>query len=142
MVPWKVLISPARRARSSRDQNVPALIDDLAGRRRIEAADDVEGRGLAGAVRTDQAMDRARVDLEAEVLDGDDAAKDAAEITGLENWLRSGQAISLQLDHHVARHRVVLERVHREVLAVAGRLEPAMRHFVYQHEMVLTQVQP
>jgi hypothetical protein len=62
-------------------------IDDLAAGRRVEAADDVEGRGLAGAVRTDQAMNRTRIDIEAEVVDGNDTAKGANQIANLENRL-------------------------------------------------------
>ena len=55
-------------------------IDDLAAGRRIEAADDVEGRRLAGAVGTDQAVDRSRVNIEVEIVDGNDAAKGSNQI--------------------------------------------------------------
>ena len=68
--------------------DVLAEIDDLAAGRRVEAADDVEGRGLAGAVRPDQAMNRTRIDIEAEIVDGDDAAEGSRQIANLENRLR------------------------------------------------------
>jgi hypothetical protein len=38
-------------------------------------------------------------------------------------------------DHHVAHGGVVLQRVGRHVLAVAGLLDAAMRHLVGQHEV-------
>ena len=68
-------------------RNVLAKIDDPAAGGRIEAADDVEGCGLAGTVRADQAVNRARVHVEAEIVDGDDAAKGANQIADLENRL-------------------------------------------------------
>ena len=68
-------------------RNVFPEIDDLAAGRRVEAADHVEGRRLAGAVGTDQAVDRARVHIEAEVVDGNDAAKGSNQIANLENRL-------------------------------------------------------
>ena len=70
---------------SSRD--VFPEIDDLAAGRRVKAADHVEGRRLAGTVGTDQAMDRARIHIEAEVVDGNDPAKGSNEIPNLENRL-------------------------------------------------------
>src|SRR6476646_2275887 len=41
----------------------------------------------------------------------------------------------LQLHHHMSCDGVVLQRIHREVLTVTGRLETAMRHLVHQHEV-------
>src|SRR6202165_159968 len=41
----------------------------------------------------------------------------------------------LELHHHMPRHRVVLERVGRQILAVSRALEAAMRHFAHDREM-------
>jgi hypothetical protein len=61
----------------ARRQRVDPLAeqDHLAARRRQHAGDEVEGGRLAGAVRADQAEDLARADLEADVVDGDQAAE-------------------------------------------------------------------
>jgi len=48
---------------------------DLAGGWPEHRADEIKERGLAGAVRSDQTADLARFDLEADVLDGGQAAE-------------------------------------------------------------------
>ena len=53
----------------------PAVEPDVAAVRPVEPAQAIEQRGLAGAVRTDQADDAARGDGEAHVLERDDAAE-------------------------------------------------------------------
>ena len=47
---------------------------DLAGIRRVEALQDLDGGGLAGAVRTEQPEALAGADLEIEAVDGDHVA--------------------------------------------------------------------
>src|SRR6202020_1532457 len=62
-----------------------------------KAVDDVEQRGLAGAVRTDDAVDRSCLDLQAHAIDGFEAAERARNAVKLEedvaassrlNWAR------------------------------------------------------
>ena len=48
---------------------------NLAVGRLVDAGDAVEGRGLAGAVGADEGHYLAAVDLQREVVDGDDAAE-------------------------------------------------------------------
>ena len=43
--------------------------------------------------------------------------------------------MSAVLDHHMADDGIILQRIGRHVLAIAGLLKPAMRHFIDQHEM-------
>ena len=61
----------ARRAEVAHD--VVAVGGDGAGRGRDDAADDVDQRGLAGAVRPEQREDLAAADLEVDVLEGVEA---------------------------------------------------------------------
>ena len=49
---------------------------------------------------------------------------------------------ALHLHHHMPRHRVVLQRIQAQVLAVARGLQAAMRHLVDEHEVGVDQVQP
>ena len=55
--------------------DVDALEEDAALVRRIDAVDDVEQRGLAGAVGPDDGEQLAAVDLEADAVDGHQAAE-------------------------------------------------------------------
>ena len=64
--------------------DVLVLEDDRARRRLVDARDHVEERRLAGAVRADQADDRAPLDREVDVVDGDEAAELLAELLDLE----------------------------------------------------------
>src|SRR5687768_3571498 len=41
------------------------------------------------------------------------------------------------LHHHMAHYGVVLQRVGTEIFAVAGLLQPAVRHLADQHEMAV-----
>src|SRR5688572_9505227 len=52
-------------------------------------------------------------------------------------WGWSGEAMSAQACHDVFDDRVVLAPVHREVLAVAGRLEAAVRHLGDERQVVV-----
>jgi hypothetical protein len=72
-------------AAGAQARDVPPLEQHPPRRRRIEAADDVEGRGLAGAVRADQAADLARLDREREVVHRREAAEAPAEPLDLED---------------------------------------------------------
>ena len=55
--------------------DVLAVKEDLAGIDAVDAADEVEHRALAGAVRADEAADHARLDGEAHVIGRYDAAE-------------------------------------------------------------------
>ena len=48
---------------------------------------------------------------------------------------KSNEEVSPMLHHHMADHGVIFQRVGAHVLAVAALLQPAMWHFVGQHEM-------
>src|SRR5689334_5805707 len=50
---------------------------------------------------------------------------------------RRSPAEPSDLEHHVLDDRVVLDRVHALVLAVAGLLEPAVRHLRHKREVVV-----
>jgi len=52
-----------------------AIIDDLAGTRFEELGQQVENRGLTGAVWTDQRVDRAAPNLQVEIVHSSEAAK-------------------------------------------------------------------
>ena len=73
---WKVRAMPAA-AMSARQaaRDVSAEEADLARARRQRSGDQVEHGALAGAVGTDQADDLAGLDLEADIVDGDQAAE-------------------------------------------------------------------
>src|SRR5256885_4687460 len=68
--------------------DVAAVIEDAAGARLEELGQQVEDRGLAGAVRPDQRMDRAAVDLEVDFPDRGEAAKLLSETVGLQDQIR------------------------------------------------------
>ena len=87
-----------KRARRS-PRNILAAIENLAARRRVEAADHVEGRGLAGAVRPDETVDCALVHVQVEAVDGDDAAKSANEVADL----KDGRLGARRIQHHRKR---------------------------------------
>ena len=55
--------------------DVVAVEQDLAGTRRQHAGQQIDDRGLAGAVRADQRMARALLDLERHIVGRDDAAE-------------------------------------------------------------------
>ena len=66
---------PANDPMRRRAQKALTVEGDLAGVRPVEPGDQIEERGLAGAVRPDQACDLAALDAERDVIDGDDTAK-------------------------------------------------------------------
>jgi hypothetical protein len=72
-------------AAGAQARDVPSLEQHPSRRGRVEAADDVEGGGLAGAVRTDQAADLAPLDREREIVDRAEAAKPPAQPLDLED---------------------------------------------------------
>ena len=84
-----------RRAR----QDAGAFHQDVAGRRLIEPRETVEQRGLAGAVRSDQAEDRALVHVEGYAIQRDDAAEHDADVANREQG-------SISLRELCLRHRV------------------------------------
>ena len=65
--------------------NIPVLQQDFARIRRELAVDDVEARGLAGAVRADHGEELALADLEADVVDRTHAAEGLGQRADLEH---------------------------------------------------------
>src|SRR5439155_23049176 len=63
----------------------PPIEDDAPGVGAQEAADDVEERRLAGAVRADQRGERAALDAEGGAVDGPDAAEASRHVGHLED---------------------------------------------------------
>ena len=87
--------------------------EHLAAGGRIEAADDAQDGALAGPVGPDDAEDLALADLEAQVVDGDQAAEVLADVLDPQEqaprlWLRGGQSA-----HRLSRagRSVALRRV-------------------------------
>ena len=64
------------------DHPVGAGVVDMAGGGGVDAADEVEHRGLAGAVGADQGEHLALVDIEADIADGQYAAEADAQVAG------------------------------------------------------------
>ena len=71
---------PVRRTR----QDARAFHQDIAGARLIESGEAVEQRGLAGAVRSDQAEDCTLVHVEGYAIQRDDAAEHDADVANRE----------------------------------------------------------
>ena len=69
-----------RDAMGRQPEDRAAVEADVASVGRVEAAQAVEERRLAGAVRADEADDGAALDVEAEPVEGDDAAEVNREI--------------------------------------------------------------
>ena len=67
---------PVRRPR----QDAGAFHQDVAGARLVEPGEAIEQRGLAGAVRSDQAEDCALVHVEGHAIQRDDAAEHDANV--------------------------------------------------------------
>src|SRR5262249_37685083 len=61
-----------RAAGGARAGDVAPLVDDAAARRLEEVRQQVEARRLPGAVRADESVDAAAIDLEVHVLDSDE----------------------------------------------------------------------
>ena len=78
---------PVRRAV---DDRAP-LEQDVAAIGRVETADAVEQRGLAGAVRADQAEDLSRLDREGDAVKGDDAAEAKGDVAHFEQRRPGGR---------------------------------------------------
>ena len=62
-------------------EEVVAVEGHRAGGGVVDPADDVEQGGLAGAVRSDQATDLARFDVEGQIAQGDDASEPHRDVT-------------------------------------------------------------
>ena len=71
--------------------DVLAIQPDLAGIRREQPGDDVEQGRLAGAVRADQAGDRAARDLKRAIIHRVDAAETLADMLDLDHALRAAR---------------------------------------------------
>ena len=95
---WKVRPMPicgmAWRGRSRIDA---ALEQDVAAVGRVEAAEAIEERGLAGAVGADQAGDLAGKDVEGDAVERDDAAEADRDVAHAEQrrsrWMKSDPAM-------------------------------------------------
>src|SRR5262249_49355900 len=72
--------SDRRHAVRRQAEDAPALEQNVALARRIEAAEAVEERGLAGAVRADQAEELATTDRERHAIERHDAAEAHADV--------------------------------------------------------------
>ena len=90
----------ARHLGRRRGGDVLAEKFDPAGARRQELGEQVEDRGLAGAVRPDQRLDLAGIDVEVDAVDGDEAAEIAPQAAGGQHRPR----ILLLHRHHGACH--------------------------------------
>ena len=109
---WKVRARPSRAIwRDGRPSMRAAAEPHLAVRQRQHAGDQVEGGGLAGAVGTDQADDLAGADLEADVVDGDQAAELLAD--------------GLHVQHQLARRGLARSGSARRIGPVDGALARA-----------------
>ena len=76
---------PARARRSTDHPSMRRAVEaDRARPRRREAGDHVEQRGLAGTVRADEPDDLARLDPEADGVEGDDTAEGDRDVLDLE----------------------------------------------------------
>ncbi len=88
-VPALILIvcrkTPRADAREFGD--VVAVVDDLAAGRRQEFGEQVEDRGLAGAIGPDQRMDAAAADHEVDMVDSHEALELPDQPAGHENVL-------------------------------------------------------
>ena len=73
---WKVRLMPERGdAVRAQAREVPVAVAHAAGGRRVDAGEHVQRRRLAGAVRADEGVDRARLDGEGDVVDRGDPAE-------------------------------------------------------------------
>ena len=127
---WKVRAMPARddwwaagrRCRARRRRTLPP--DGP-----IEAGDDVESGRLAGAVRADDAEDRALLDLAAEVVDGDQTAKPArqaawsraARLTAARSCSRSGSSVGGAGLPRQPPRRAIAEHPRRKIITRRAR---------------------
>ena len=102
---------------------------DLAARQRQHAGDQVEDRALAGAVRADQADDLARPDLEADLVDRDQAAEPLARLVDLEQHVAGAPDV---------RARAAAPRRRRARMSRAGareqRPQAVARELQEQHQ--------
>jgi hypothetical protein len=67
--------------------DVLAIEDDLAAVGHNVAGDEVEQGGFTGAVRPDQARDRAALNLERAILHRFEAAKGLTDVLDVDNWV-------------------------------------------------------
>ena len=83
---------PVRRPR----QDARAFHQDVAGRRLIEPGEAVEERGLAGAVRSDQAEDWPLMHVEGHAIERNDAAEHDADVANREQGRLSLRELCLR----------------------------------------------
>jgi hypothetical protein len=81
------------RVRSAHGASLDAAKGDRALLRRVEAVDNVQHRGLAGAVRTDNGADLALADIEGDLGDRLDAAEAQRHVLDLEQHAALGDAV-------------------------------------------------
>ena len=88
--------------------DVGAVEHHAAAARRIEAGEQIEQRGLAGAVRADDGEDLGGLDLERYAVDGFDAAEFDREVVGVECAHGSLRAIRVaRLGTSPARRKIM-----------------------------------
>ena len=77
-------------------QDAHAFHQDVAGARLVEPAEAVEERGLAGAVRPDQAEDLALMHVERHAVQRDDAAEHDADVANRKQGMGSLRKLCLR----------------------------------------------
>src|ERR1700686_832633 len=87
----------ARNVRGPDGGNVLALVEDLAARRAQKLGEEIKARGLAGAVRPDERVDRAALDPEVHSVDRHEACEFLGEILGFEDDLATHPTRQLPL---------------------------------------------
>ena len=119
---WKVRPMPISAILcGGRVRMLGAFHQDVAGRRLVEPGQAIEQRGLAGAVRSDQAEDLALVHVEGHAVQRDDAAEHDADVANREQGRIALRELCLR--HFVSarsEQACSITRVNAPVAAMAG----------------------
>src|SRR5215212_8910591 len=103
-------------------RDILSLVEDLAGRRLQELGKQIEARGFAGPVRTDQRMDAAAPNPKLDIANSEESRELLGQSAGLENELISQSNFPHQPSPRSPR--VWPTSVHRQVLAGASEKPP------------------
>src|SRR5262245_14530754 len=97
------MIAPVQAAppRRGERRDVATLVDDPSSGRTHEFRQKVETRRLAGAIGSDQRMNRAARNLQADPVDRNEAGKFLGEILGMEDEIVAHDATGLLIDRSV-----------------------------------------
>ena len=118
------------------DREVDAVEDDAAGVRQVEPGDHPQQRGLAAAGRPQQGEEFAGLDLEADVVDGEEVAEAAGNVLDLEerhavrrpgSWGREVPQIVKQFRRLPSRRDPAVRA--RRARVGAAQQHPGVRHF-------------